>query len=180
MKMHLHALAIALVSLAMPAAHAQDTGAHADHAPQTEKAPGIAEFDKQVAKMQEQMSKMHDEMLKIQQTQDPQERQRLMKEHESSMQSMMAMMRESWGGKMECCAKGDNMMEGHMKGGAMMGKGGPTMNWDSYQKLTPEQLKERQYKMDRWITMQQMMMEHMMQHHHMMQSATAPPAAPRK
>ena len=179
MKALFHTVAVVLVALMLPTAFAQETGAHADHNPQAGESKSPAEFDKQMAKMHEHMTKMQEEMRKIQQTQDPQERQRSERTL-SSMQSMMTMMSETRGGKMECCAKGDNMMEGHMKGGPMMGKGGPTMNWDSYQKLTPEQLKERQYKMDRWITTQQMMMEHMMQHHHMMRSATAPPAAPRK
>jgi hypothetical protein len=33
-----------------------------------------------------------------------------------------------------------------------------------YSKLTPEQLKQRQYMMDQYVPMQQMMMDHMMQH----------------
>jgi hypothetical protein len=33
-----------------------------------------------------------------------------------------------------------------------------------YSKLTPEQMKQRQYMMDRHMGMQQMMMDHMMQH----------------
>jgi len=53
-----------------------------------------------------------------------------------------------------------------MMGDHMMG--GPMMKWDSYQKLTPEQLKQRQYMMDRMVPMQQMMMDHMMQHQHWM------------
>lgn len=50
---------------------------------------------------------------------------------------------------------------------ATMG-GGPMMTWQDYSKLTPEQLKQRQYMMDRWMPMQQMMMGHMMQQQSMM------------
>jgi hypothetical protein len=37
-----------------------------------------------------------------------------------------------------------------------------------YSRLTPEQMKQRQYMMDQYMNMQQMMMDHMMQHHHHM------------
>ena len=39
-----------------------------------------------------------------------------------------------------------------------------------------EQLKQRQYMMDRWMPMQQMMMDQMMQHQHWMMQ---PPASPK-
>ena len=46
------------------------------------------------------------------------------------------------------------------------------------QNLTPEQLKQRQYMMDRWVPMQQMMMDHMMWHQHWMTQPPATPAPP--
>ena len=53
-------------------------------------------------------------------------------------------------------------------GGHMMG---PTMGWNGmgsyYSKLTPEQLKQRQYMMDQYMGMQQNMMNQMMQQNHM-------------
>lgn len=42
------------------------------------------------------------------------------------------------------------------------------MGWRDYQSLPPEQLKQRQYMMDRWMGMQQNMMDHMMQHQYWM------------
>ncbi len=38
---------------------------------------------------------------------------------------------------------------------------GPMM-WGDYQRLTPEQLKQRQYMMDQYMGLQQQMMEQMM------------------
>jgi hypothetical protein len=56
-------------------------------------------------------------------------------------------------------------MDGHMMGDHMMG-------WRDmggyYSKLTPEQMKQRQYMMDRYMGMQQRMMDHMMEHQHYM------------
>jgi len=56
------------------------------------------------------------------------------------------------------------------------------MMWGNYQNLTPEQLKQRQYMMDRWVPMQQMMMNQMMQHQYWMTQppAESPPPAPKK
>lgn len=65
-------------------------------------APDQAEVDQQYAKMQEQMKLMQSQMDRIGKTQDPQERQRLMQEHMSSMQAMMALMRNGPGGMMGC------------------------------------------------------------------------------
>ena len=154
MKAIFHAVAIALLVLATPTAFAQ----------QSAKAASPAELDPQFAKMQEQMTKMQDEMSKIQKTQDPEERH--LKDHWNSMQGMMSMMHGMMGG---------SMMSGHMMGGPMMG--GHMMMWDNYQKLTPEQLKQRQYMMDRMVPMQQMMMDQMMQHQHSMMQPPAPPPA---
>jgi len=50
------------------------------------------------------------------------------------------------------------------------------MKCGDYRNLTPEQLKQRQYMMDRWMPMHQMMMDQMMQHQHwMMQPQPTPP-----
>ena len=142
--------------LAQPAAPA-DKGAQAKPS-----APNVAEFDKQMAQAQENMKKMQEQMDKIRQTQDPQERQKLLQDHWASMQSNMQMMHGMDGaGRMGCCG-GGHMMGGQMMGHGMMG--GPMMGWQGYPKLSPEQMKQRQYMMDRYMGIQQMMMDHMMQH----------------
>ena len=161
-------LIAALVATAFSAAPgmAQQTAAPpAKDAQVQQKAPDVAEFDKQMAQMQENMQKMQAQMEKIRQTQDPQERQKLLQEHWETMRSGMAQMHDMWGpGMMGCCAGGP-MMGGDMKGHHMMG-------WrdmgDYYSKLTPDQMKRRQYMMDRYMGMQQQMMDHMMQHQNYM------------
>jgi hypothetical protein len=125
-----------------------------------------AQADQRLEKMQEQMRLMQSQMDKIDKTEDPQERHRLLEEHWNSMQKAMGTM----------------MMGGQMGGGHKMdsgrGMGGPMM-WKDYRELTPEQLRERQYMLDRWMPMHQMMMDQMMQHQHsMMQTHAAP--SPRK
>ena len=133
-------------------------------------APDVAGFDKQVAQMQQNMQRMQEQMDKIRQTQDPQERQKLLQEHWETMRNNMAQMHEMWGPGMGCCAGGP-MMGGGMRGGHMMGgpmMGGPMMGWQDYSKLTPDQMKQRQYMMDRYMGMQQQMMDHMMQHQNYM------------
>jgi len=134
---------VALLALAGPPAVAQDKGKDAAPA-----APVPAQVDAQFAKMQEQMRLMQTQMEKIGKTQDPKERQRLLEEHWTAMQAMMVTMHNGSPGM------------GHMMGGHM--------RWKDYRGLTPEQLRERQYMMDRWMPMQQMMMEQMMQHQHWM------------
>lgn len=117
-------------------------------------------FEKELAEAQAQMKLMQEQMERIHKTSDPQERQRLMQEHWNSMQSAMASMNGMWGqGMMGCCGGGRH---GH---GMMMG--GPNMRY-YYGKLTPEQMKQRQYMSDQYMGMQQMMMNHMMQHQHWM------------
>jgi len=122
--------------------------------PTQQAAPTPAEVDSQIAKMQELMTQMNKQMADLQKTQDPAERQKLLQEHWTTMQSAMTLMQ-----------------------GSMMG--GPMMMWQDYSKLTPEQLKQRQYMMDRWMPMQQMMMGHMMQQQSMMMGPRMmqPPAA---
>ena len=131
-------------------------------------APNPAEFDKQLTQMQQNMQLMHDQMAKISQTQDPQERQKLMQEHWNTMRGSMDMMQGMWNsGGMGCCMMGGGMNGGHMMGGNMMGDG-HMMGWEGmhgyYNKLTPEQQKQRQYMSDQYMQMQQMMMDNMMQH----------------
>ena len=69
-------------------------------------------------------------------------------------------------------ADGPGRMGEGMMGGNMMG-------WDHmrgyYSGLTPEQMKQRQYMMDRYMPMQQMMMDHMLWHQRWQ---STPPAAP--
>lgn len=126
-----------------------------------QQAPDVARFDEQMAQLQENIKKMQEQMNNIRQTQDPQERQRLLQEHWTTMQSGMRMMRGMWGPGMNGCCPGGPMTGGHMMSGPMMswrGTGG------YYSQLTPEQMKQRQYMMDQYLSTQQMMMDHMMQH----------------
>lgn len=166
----------------MPAL-AQQAKPAAKATPAKQEQPNVAEFDKQMAQVQENMKKMQEQMDKIRQTQDPKERQKLLEEHWTTMQSTMGMMHGMWG---------RGMMGGPMRGGHMMGgpggpdgpgghmMGGPMMGWGqlggAYSKLTPEQMKQRQYMMDQYMGMQQMMMDNMMQHQHMWM----PPQSPRQ
>lgn len=118
--------------------------------------PSDQDFDKRVAQMQEQMKQMQAQMDKIRQTQDPQERQKLLREHWTTMQNAQGMMYDMRGPGMMGCCMGSNMMGGHMMNGPMM--------WGDYQRLSPEQLKQRQYMMDQYMGMQQQMMDQMMEH----------------
>ena len=62
--------------------------------------------------------------------------------------------------------------------------GGPTMGWSNtgsyYSKLTPEQMKQRQYMTDQYLAMQQMMMNQMMWHQYWMMGPQPQPPAPTK
>lgn len=143
----------------------------ADQSVQKPVAPNPAEFDKRLAQMREHMRQMQTQMNKIQQTQDPQERQRLLQEHWTSMQSAMSTMHGMWGpAGAGCCAGGTGMGPGMMMGG-------PMMDWGHmrgyYSGLTAEQLRQRQYMTDQYMPMQQMMMDHMMWHQRWM---TQPPS----
>ena len=127
-----------------------------------QQAPNVAEFDKQMVQAQDIFKKMQAQMEQIQQTQDPQQRQKLLQEHWNTMQNGMSMMNGMWGPGM--------MGKGHMMGGRHM------MGWQDYSNMTPEQKNQHQYMMDRYTGMQQMMMDHMMRHQHFMQGP--PPAKP--
>ena len=171
MKNPIYIAAVAMIVCLVQPVLAQQPASPPPSAAQAQTAPTPEEMDKQFAKMQEQMAKMNEQMSKIRETKDPQERQRLLQEHWSTMQSAMGMM-HGMGGQ---GAMGGHMMGGKV-GGPMMG--GHMMMWGDYRNLTPEQLKERQYMMDRWMPMQQMMMDHMMQHQNwMMQPTPATPTA---
>ncbi len=115
-------------------------------------------FDNSVAQMQEQMTLMQAQMDQIRQTTDPHERQKLLEEHWNTMQNARGMMDGMWGpGRM-----GGPMMRG--PGGPMMrGPGGP-MIWNEYRRMSPDQLKQRQYMMDQYMGMQQQMIDQMMEH----------------
>ena len=168
--MILSAALAAIMLLATPVlaqqASADDKGAEAKSA-----TPNVADFDKQLAQAQQNMTKMQEQMDRLSKTQDPQERQKLLQEHWTAMQAGMGMMDQM----MAYCASGP-MMSGHMMGGnCCMGDHGTgsgmmdhMMGWqdskDYYGKLTPDQIRQRQYMMDRYMSMQQMMMDHMMQH----------------
>ena len=161
------ALAIALaIPFSAPLAAQQATAGNTDAAKSA--APNTAEFDKRLAQAQEQMKLMQVQMDRMRATQDPQERQKLMQEHWTSMQAAMVAMRGMWGpgGGVGCCAGAPGMM------------GGPMMGWGHmrgyYSNLTPEQLKQRQYMMDQYLPMQQMMMDHMMWHQQWMNPTPAP------
>ena len=143
----------ALVQSAEPA----DKGSQAE-----QMTPNVQDFDKQMAQSQEYMKKMQEQMDNIRQTQDPQTRQKLLQEHWATMQNNMQLMHDMWGpdGGIGCCMRGSKRGPGMMRGWRHMG--------GHYSKLTPEQLKLRQYMMDQYVPMQQMMMYHMMQHQHYM------------
>lgn len=155
MKTMLLAAAVIATAVLVHPAPAQQP-APSSPAPQT--APAPADVDAQVAKMQELMTQMNDQMSKLRQTTDPAEREKLMQEHWTTMQSAMTLMQGAWG-------------DG--KGGPMMG---PMMHWGDFSKMTPEQRAQHQYMMERWMPMQQMMMGHMMQHQGMMQPQAPKPA----
>jgi hypothetical protein len=174
MKIFVHLTALGVMALPIEPAFAQQPASGTKDAQTTQTTPSPAEFDKQYAKMQEQMAKMQEEMERIRQTKDPKEREQLLKDHWTSMQNAMTTMHGMMG-SMGCCGAGGRMGQ-HMMGGPMMG--GHMIMWSDYSKLTPEQLKQRQYMTDRWMPMQQMMMDHMMQHQNWMmmqpQQSTAP------
>ena len=150
-------IALAVAAALAGAAVAQPTQPSAGQSP-TAQAPALnpAEFDRQYAQALEQMRLMQAQMDQMRTTTDPQERQRLLQAHWASMQAAMAAMHGMWG-------PGGGMMMGCC---GMMG--GPMMGWGQmhgyYSNLTPEQLQQRRYMMDRYLPMQQMMMDHMMWH----------------
>jgi hypothetical protein len=122
----------------------------------------ITEFDKKSTLVQENFKKMQDQIDTIRVTKDPQVRQKLIKEHWTTMQANNNLMGGMWGlGMMGCCGgSGPWMNGGHMMGWGGMGS--------YYSKLTSEELKQRQYMTDQYMNMQQNMMNQMMQQNYMM------------
>jgi hypothetical protein len=145
---------IALSSSMSPAIASADTGSSKKAT--AARAPSTVEFDKKLAQAQEQMNTMRAQMDQIRQAQDPQERQRLLQQHWTTMQSTMSAMDDLWGPSM--------MGPGMMGSGGMMGGAGG--GWGHmggyYSKLTPEQLRQHQYMNDQYLNMQQQMMNNMM------------------
>ena len=113
-------LVLALVTLGQPALAQQPQPADKSAAQAAQ--PSVQEFDKRMAQLQETMKQMQAQMDKVRQTQDPQERQRLLQEHWNSMQAGMATMHGMWGpAGAGCCAGGTGMGPGMMMSGPMMG-----------------------------------------------------------
>ncbi len=180
MKKSLKILLLSTVLMLPVVSNAADTNKAKQEVKAEQPAPDVAAFDKQMAEAQKNMQKMHEQMAKISATQDPQERQKLLKAHFELMQTTMPMMRGMMG-SMGCPMMGGNMMSGGMMKGMMdnnnMMNGNGMMDdhmmgWshmnDYYSKLTPEQIKQRQYMMDNYMGMQNMMMDNMMQHQNLM------------
>lgn len=170
MKKTIFIAAMSVVLLSAVPALAEKTPPAGKESQSAQQAPDVAKFDKQMAQIQENLKAMQAQMVKIGQIQDPQERQRLLQEHWTTMQNTSGMMGGMWGpGMMGCCGggmMGGRMMGGHMTGNHMMGD--HMMGWRGmegyYSNLTPEQMKQRQYMMDQYMGTQQMMMDQMMQH----------------
>ncbi|APR37412.1 hypothetical protein [Paraburkholderia sp. SOS3] len=151
------ALFTALTSPVLLAASKDATGSQGSSSQQS---PDTAAFDKNLAQFQEQMKVMQAQMDKIRNTQDPQERQKLLQQHWETMQSAMRTMHGMWG---------PGMMGYGRMGPGMMGGAGPGCcggGWGHmggyYSQMTPEQLRKRQYMTDQYLHMQQEMMNNMM------------------
>src|SRR6516164_6166844 len=84
---------VAIVALAHYTFAQQPTPSSAT--PGQASAPTPADVDAQLAKMQELMTQMNKQMADLQKTQDPAERQKLMQEHWTTMQSAMSLMQGS-------------------------------------------------------------------------------------
>ena len=82
---------------------AQTAGAGTKASQTQQKNVDVAEFDKQAAQIQENFKKMQQQMDQTRATQDPQERQKLMQAHWSTMQGNMNMMQGMWGSGMMGC-----------------------------------------------------------------------------
>ena len=153
-------LAAAIAAMTMTLAPAQPLLAQtkSGEAPAAQSGPNVSDFDKHLEQARERMAQMQALMEKLEQTQDPQERQKLLQEHWTAMQDAMSSMRYMWGAS-GCCGAGPGMGPGMMMGGPMMGWGRMR---GQYGRMTPEQLRQRQYMLDQFMPMQQMMLEHMM------------------
>jgi hypothetical protein len=121
----------------------------------------VAEFDKQSTQVQDNFKKMQEQMDIIRTTKNPQERQKLLEEHWTTMQTNSNLMGGMWGPGMMGFGGGPGSRMGR---GHMMGWGGMS---GYYSKLTPEELKQRQYMTDQYMDMQQNMMNQMMQQNYL-------------
>lgn len=152
--------AISMVIVTGAPVNAQPTNTSDKSAKAQHEAPDVVEFDKQAAQIQENIKTMQAQMDKVRQTQDPQERQKLLQDHWVTMQNNMRLMQSMWGqGMMGCCGASNTSGGWHMGSTGMMGWHGMG---GYYSRLTPEQLKQRQYMTDQYLGMQQQMMNHMM------------------
>ncbi|MEX3970020.1 hypothetical protein [Paraburkholderia caribensis] len=169
MKKLLFPVAICIV-LSSPMLHAASKDATAAQSTSKAQSTDTAAFDKNLAQFQEQMKTMQAQMNQIRQTQDPKERQKLLQQHWATMQGAMTTMHGMWGPGM----MGHGMMGHGMMGQGMMGGGWGHMG-GYYSRLSPEQLRQRQYMTDQYLQMQQEMMNNMMWQQ---QYLTQPPASP--
>lgn len=116
------------------------------------------EFDKQFLQVCEHMNQMQAQAQKLRTTLSPQERHEQLQEHWTSMQEAMLTMQGVWATCM-------------IDGGSMVGWAQVQGDYDS---LTIEQLRQRQYMMDRYLSMQQRMMNQLMWHQQWMHTQPAP------
>ncbi|MEI6001210.1 hypothetical protein H3V53_29770 [Paraburkholderia bengalensis] len=168
------------IALSSPMLHAASKDATAAQGTSKAQSTDMAAFDKNLAQFQEQMKTMQAQMNQIRQTQDPKERQKLLQQHWATMQSAMTTMHGMWGsGMMGHGMMGHGMMGQGMMGQGMMGQGMMSGGWGHmggyYSRLSPEQLRQRQYMTDQYLQMQQEMMNNMMWQQ---QYSTQPPASP--
>ena len=155
--MNRFSFAIVLICLfSVPVAEAADEEDHAAHHPGADQSQATPAQDDKAAmktdKMQEKMKTMQEQMGKIHSAKDPQERQKLMKEHMQSMQEGMKMM----GG-----------MGAGMKGGDMMAKA----KKDQAESMTDADdgmemcmMMKKHKSVEARLDMMQKMMEQMMEH----------------
>lgn len=143
--------------------------------------PDEKAFQEYMSKMQTHMKTMQEQMQKLQQTSDPQDRQRLMQNHWTAMQEGMKMMHGSGntpgcmmmgGGPMMggnkgkaggCCGSDGHMMNGHMMDGHMM-DGHMMGSWWDEKNLSQDDRNQRMHRMGACMGMQQQMMDQMMMH----------------
>ena len=155
MKDHL----VAVITAAMLAAVPWAAQAQTAKPPQSSGVPDVKAFDQHLAEAQVHMQRMQEQMERLRKTQDPLERQKLLHGLVVILQNAMGAMHGMWGPGM---MGGQGMMHGPgmMGGPGMKGWGGMHGH---YSRLTPEQMKQRQYMTEQYMGMQQMMMDHMMQ-----------------
>ncbi len=130
--------------------------------------PDAQAFDKDLSRVQEQMNRMQEQMNRIAQSADPAQRQKLLQEHWTLMQEASGTMHGMWGrgmgpGARRGCRPGAGMGPG---AGMMMNGWGHMRGY--YGRLTPDQMRQRQYMGEQTMRMQQFMLDQMMQHQYWM------------